>query len=220
MIVCGIVLLGCKKHDNNTDNQSNRIIIQFPQASAQPKEMRDSEFTPLITNQPVKTDESNADESAYPLDTVLFKDAHVSLNPGDEWQQLTNGYFAEVQSICAPVLEGVSGNRGGLIQVFSSGSSKDAGTVADALERIAASNTALIPSTFKKNYFLGINHIKGFQISYNYKTTNLFRTNELVAHVYIFNNHLNECIILNYTTLVMLDFGLVEQMIRDTLKLN
>jgi len=202
LLLCGVFFFGCKREypnygDNPQTNTSKPSINQLKAA-----------------------DESDANAPALPQGTVIFDKAEILLVPGEEWDLIKTSISAEGSSICIPVLNGLGGNNGAMIRVFTTEEKSEVETAISILKTQVESNPNTIKNSFKLTEFNSVFGVHGTQVSYDYLVKRFLTGKKFRAQVYLFQNSKKRCVAINFITFADKDSARIQEMIRDTLQLN
>jgi len=198
LLVCVVILSGCKKNENTA--------------------VENGQTPPL--NQAVETNEQVETPVAYTENTVFFTHVNISLDLGSEWQQITNGLISKAFCISQPTLKGIKKNAGALVQLFTTQTTSTIKSVLENLNSSITSRPEVAAKTLRTVNFNVANKISGIDVSFDYLTANtnfpgLYRT-----HIFVFPIASNRCALLHFVTLASQDNGEMEQMIKNSLRLD
>jgi len=150
--------------------------------------------------------------------TVSFKGSGVSFIPGDAWKQVGSGDFAGAAppGVCLPTLAG----KAGLIQVLVLPVDRsDPQVAADVLRKGFDANPKSIKDSFRQE---SITTQSGAQVIYVSSSQQADKPgiSESHNHNYIVRNRAGRVVAINHVTLTRTDSEAVQQMIRQTLKVQ
>jgi hypothetical protein len=145
---------------------------------------------------------------------VVFADAGVALDVGDDWRRIDNGPGPPV---CRPILLGEHGTVRAMLFAPDISEIQNA---ADSLRSKFDANAETVRDSFRQEAFSAESGLAGLHVSYIQRLAKMGQEIEMHSHDYIVTNRAGRLVSVSYVATAADDSYVVHQMVRKSLRLQ